>query len=240
METITISAVIPTKLSERTNDEGFIDNTVSNLVNYYTKSSTYSKDEVNTLIGNLATISVQVVSSLPETGKSNIIYLIAKDVADGEQNNYDEYLWTGSKFEKIGDTSIDLSGYLQTTGNASNVTVDFTAPSSRSLPATGETLGIIVGKILKYLSDLKNVSFTGSYNDLTDKPTQVVKYAKSTMTAGSLSSSVNYTGTYVGHSVVDNLTKEAVLADVTIGTNQVNFNISEAYANDLDIIVMYS
>lgn len=239
-KTITISAVIPTKLSELTNDEGFIDNTVSNLVNYYTKTNTYSKDEVNTLIGNLATISVQVVSSLPETGKSNIIYLIAKDVADGEQNTYDEYLWTGSKFEKIGDTSIDLSGYLQTTGNASNVTVDFTAPSSRSLPATGETLGIIIGKILKYLSDLKNVAFTGSYHDLTDKPTQVVKYAKGTITAGSLSSSVNYTGIYVGHSVVDNLTKEAVLADVTIGTNQATFNISEAYANDLDIIVMYS
>ena len=239
-KTIKISAVIPTKLSELTNDEGFIDNTVSNLVNYYTKTNTYSKDEVNTLIGNLATISVQVVDSLPTTGKSNIIYLIAKSVADGEQNIYDEYLWTGTKFEKIGDTSIDLSGYLQKAGNASNVTVDFTSPSSRSLPATGEKLGIIVGKIIKYLSDLKNVAFTGSYNDLTDKPTKGVKYAKGTITAGSLSSNVNYTGIYVGYSVVDNSTKEAVLADVTIGTNQVTFNISEAYANDLDIIVMYS
>lgn len=239
-KTITISAVVPTKLSELTNDEGFIDNTVSNLVNYYTKSSTYSKDEVNTLIGNLATISVQVVSSLPDTGKSNIIYLIAKSVADGEQNSYDEYLWTGSKFEKIGDTSINLSGYLQTTGNASNVTVDFTAPSSRSLPATGETLGIIVGKVLKYLSDLKTVAFTGSYSDLMDKPTQVVYYTSGTLSAGSTSTTISFTGRYLHTSLVDSVTGEAVLADIDVSTNSATISVAQAYVNDLTISLMYS
>lgn len=239
-KTITISAVVPTKLSELTNDEGFIDNTVANLVNYYTKSSTYSKDEVNTLIGNLATISVQVVSSLPETGKSNIIYLIAKAVADGEQNIYDEYLWTGTKFERIGDTSIDLSGYLQKTGNASSVTVDFTAPSSRSLPTTGETLGIIVGKILKYLSDLKTVAFTGSYTDLINKPTQVVYYTSGTLTAGSTSTIISFNGRYLHTTLVDAVTGEDVLADIDVTTNSATISVAQAHANDLTISLMYS
>lgn len=239
-KTITITAVVPTKLSELTNDEGFIDNTVSNLVNYYTKSSTYSKDEVNTLIGNLATISIQVVSSLPETGKSNIIYLIAKTTADGEQNSYDEYLWTGTKFERIGDTTIDLSGYLQKTGNASNVTVDFTAPSSRSLPATGESLGIIVGKILKYLSDLKSVAFTGSYNDLLNKPTQVVYYTSGKLSAGSTSTSISFNGRYLHTTLVDAVTGEAVLADIDVSTNSATISVAQAYTNDLNISLMYS
>lgn len=239
-KTITISAVVPTKLSELTNDEGFIDNTVSNLVNYYTKSETYTQSEVNTLIGNLATISVQVVSSLPETGKSNIIYLIAKSVADGEQNSYDEYLWTGSKFEKIGDTSIDLSGYLQTTGNASNVTVDFTAPSSRSLPATGETLGIIVGKILKYLSDLKNVAFTGSYDDLTGKPTQVVHYTSGTLSAGSTSTTINFTGTYLGSHCYDVTTGEDLIVDVITTAGSATISIAQVHTNNISITLMHT
>ena len=39
---------IPLKLSDLTNDEVFIDNTVSNLAKYYKKSETYTQDEVNT------------------------------------------------------------------------------------------------------------------------------------------------------------------------------------------------
>lgn len=97
----------PTKLSEFTNDTGFIDNTVANLTNYYTKG------EIDTKIGNLATIQVQVVEDLPKTGDGNVIYLKAK-TAPEEGNDYDEYLWNGTAFEKIGDTSINLSDYATT------------------------------------------------------------------------------------------------------------------------------
>lgn len=97
----------PTKLSEFTNDTGFIDNTVANLTNYYTKG------DIDTKIVNLATIQVQVVEDLPETGDGNVIYLKAK-TAPEEGNGYDEYLWNGTAFEKIGDTSINLSDYATT------------------------------------------------------------------------------------------------------------------------------
>lgn len=110
-----ITFTVPTALSGFTNDAGFIDNTVSNLTNYYTKSETVSKSELNTMVGDIATIKIEIPESgaLPSTGASNIIYLIPKNPADGTQNTYDEYLWTGSKFEKIGDTTIDLSGYAK-------------------------------------------------------------------------------------------------------------------------------
>lgn len=115
----------PTALSSFTNDEGFIDNTVSNLANYYLKTETYTQTEINNLIGNIATITISAVDSLPTSGQSNVIYLVPK-VGGSAPNVKDEYLWTGSAFEKIGDTEIDLSNYLTKTGDASNTTVSFT------------------------------------------------------------------------------------------------------------------
>ena len=77
------------------------------LENYYTKN------EIDTTIGNLATIQISVVENLPETGAGNVIYLKAKANPE-EGNGYDEYLWNGTAFEKIGDTSINLTGYATT------------------------------------------------------------------------------------------------------------------------------
>lgn len=105
----------PTKLSEFDNDPAFITKAVSDLTNYYTKTTTYTKDEVNDLIGAVKTIQFQIVESLPATGESNIIYLVSN--GGTAPNVYDEYAWiTSSKtFEKIGSTDIDLSGYWSKT-----------------------------------------------------------------------------------------------------------------------------
>lgn len=105
----------PTKLSQFTNDSNFITAAVNNLANYYTKSNTYTKSEVDSLIGAVKTISIEVVSSLPATGAFNIIYLVSN--GGSNPNAYDEYVWVAStsKFEKIGTTDIDLSGYWSKT-----------------------------------------------------------------------------------------------------------------------------
>ena len=65
----------------------------------------------------------------------------------------------------------DLSGYLSKTGDGSDVTATFTAAGSRSNISTGEKLSVIFGKIAKWFGDLKAVAFSGSYNDLSNKPT---------------------------------------------------------------------
>lgn len=51
-----IEDAIPLKVSDLTNDSGFIDNTVNNLTNYYTKTQTYTKTEVDTLIAAIPRI----------------------------------------------------------------------------------------------------------------------------------------------------------------------------------------
>ena len=100
---------IPTKLSQLNNDTGFITNAVDNLTNYYLKSETYTKTEVNDLIGQIKTISIQVVDTLPTTGESNIIYLVPKE--GSKDDVYNEYIWVNNAWELIGSTQIDLTGY---------------------------------------------------------------------------------------------------------------------------------
>lgn len=100
---------IPTKVSQLENDTGFITNTVNNLTNYYLKSETYTQTEVNNLIGQIKTISIEVVDKLPETGEDNKIYLVPKEGSTGDV--YNEYIWVNNAWELIGSTQIDLTGY---------------------------------------------------------------------------------------------------------------------------------
>lgn len=103
--------VNPTKLSELSNDVNFITNSVNNLTNYYTKTNTYTKTEVNDLINGITSMNVAVVTALPTSGISaTTIYLVPKSTSQ-TNNAYDEYLYVNSKWEKIGDTTIDLSNY---------------------------------------------------------------------------------------------------------------------------------
>lgn len=231
-----VDIIVPTKLSELTNDESFIDNTVSNLTNYYLKTETYSKTEVNELVGQIATIQISVVDSLPSTGKSNIIYLVAKGKSE-DQNVYDEYLYTGKAFEKIGDTTIDLSNYLTKTGDGSDVTAAFTPASARALPTSGETLAVIMGKVVKYLSDLKAVAFSGSYNDLANKPLSLAAQTLTiatgeTMASGSFANMIGYQAF--------NTSGEQVLIDCAKAGNTYTFSIASAIAGDVTILVSYS
>lgn len=100
---------IPTKTSDLENDSGFITNTVNDLTNYYLKSETYTQTEVNNLIGQIKTISIEVVDTLPTTGEDNKIYLVPKEGSTGDV--YNEYIWVNDAWELIGSTQVDLTGY---------------------------------------------------------------------------------------------------------------------------------
>lgn len=70
---------------------------------------------INESLSGITGIDIQVVESLPTTGTKGVIYLVAH--AHGTKDNYDEYVWVASKstYEKIGNTDVDLSGYVQKT-----------------------------------------------------------------------------------------------------------------------------
>lgn len=90
---------------------------------------------------------------------------LANDIKKVSLDELTEY--TDDKFSKLDDAKLDK------TGDASNVTSDIQSATIRTNLTTGEKLAVSLGKIKKFLSDLKTVAFTGSYADLTEKPTSM-------------------------------------------------------------------
>lgn len=80
------------------------------IADAYTKGETDSA--IASAIGGITGVSFKVVTSLPTTGEAGVIYLIAHSHGTGDA--YDEYIYLADKesFEKIGNTDVDLSGYL--------------------------------------------------------------------------------------------------------------------------------
>lgn len=103
---------LPTKVSDLTNDSGFVTSAVDNLVNYYTKTQTYTRDEIASLIASISTMSFKTVESLPTSDISTTtIYLVPKETSEAE-NVYVEYIYVGGNWEIIGETSTNLDGYV--------------------------------------------------------------------------------------------------------------------------------
>lgn len=61
------------------------------------------------MITNLANLQIEIVDQLPSIGETNIIYLVKK--SGSAPDIHDEYVFVDGKWEKIGDTEIDLSNY---------------------------------------------------------------------------------------------------------------------------------
>lgn len=116
-------------------------------------------------VSNLAgTLTFSIVDSLPETGDSNTIYLVAHN--HGVKDIYDEYLWVNEAFELIGNTDIDLSSYAKTadivtyTVNLEDHTVTITgsdgSTTTLTLPDNNTTYD------LTFDSDARKLSLVGS------------------------------------------------------------------------------
>jgi len=96
-----------------------IQQVTNSLVNYYLKSETYSRAEVNDLVAAVGKFQSKIVSTLPipSIDTTGWIYLVPSDDPK-TQNVKEEYITVldGStyKWEHIGSTNIDLSPYSTT------------------------------------------------------------------------------------------------------------------------------
>lgn len=128
----------------------FITVEVDNLTNYYTKSQTYTKTEVDGIVNTLKTGAMQVVEELPGTGQEGIIYLV------GTGQPYDMYIWEGNAYIEIGTTEIDLSGYVPTSrqinGHAltANITITKSDVGLGSVANTGDSATPVSGGTTKF------------------------------------------------------------------------------------------
>lgn len=96
--TSTVNITVPTNNNQLTNGAGY-------------QTSAQVQSAINEALAGITGVEFQVVASLPATGENGVIYLVSN--SGSGQNVYDEYIWleSQSKFEKIGTTDVDLSGY---------------------------------------------------------------------------------------------------------------------------------
>lgn len=144
--------------SEIPDVSNFITNTVNDLVNYYKKSETFTKQEVNNLISAITTMDIQVVQTLPvQDISTTTIYLVPK--ATTEQNDfYDEYIYVSNSWEHIGSTEVDLTDYVKNTDYPDNNEAGVIRVGA-SYGTNVSSTGHLIGSIRTYA----NYSTAGNY-----------------------------------------------------------------------------
>ena len=94
-----------TSVNQKTGDVVLKISDLENDKNFKTES------EIQAMINNSVKLKKEVVTSLPATGKEDIIYLLKNK--NDTNNVYTEYMWISGRWEIIGDTKVDLSEYLK-------------------------------------------------------------------------------------------------------------------------------
>lgn len=138
-----------------------LDTTVTkNSGNYITSGAV--KTAIDNAISGVTQFDVQKYDSfdkLPTTGTKGVIYIVAHTHSD-TNDSYDEYIWntalTTPAYEKIGNTDVNLSQYVNTlsgtanrgvvtnlTKSGSTITVTSTSLETAAPAASGTTLSFI-------------------------------------------------------------------------------------------------
>lgn len=133
-----------------------VNDLVNDLVNYYTKTETFTKQEVNNLISAITTMDIQIVQTLPvQDISTTTIYLVPKTTA--EQNDaYDEYIYVSNAWEHIGSTEVDLTNYVTNT--------DYATTSTGGVIKVGNGLSLTNG--VTYVETKTFADYTSSGNGL--------------------------------------------------------------------------
>lgn len=164
---------------------------------YYQQLKSYTDKAINDLI-NGAPTTLDTLKELATAIQNNKSVIDALNSAIGTKANaaeFDTHTKTAASGTVSGHVKVDtalnstssnpvqnsvvknaLDKKIDATGNASDTTVTFAAATERKNIVSGEKLSTIFGKILKFFTDLKTVAFSGSYNDLTNKPTIPAAY----------------------------------------------------------------
>ena len=151
---------------------------VTSLADYYPKTDTYSKVEVNSLISSISQFVYESVAVLPAASAStmNKIYLVPSASA-ASQNVKDEYITidngassqTRYTWERIGNTEIDLSNYYTKAQTDSAIANHHDSSKQNVINASNKLSATFV-------SGLAPVATLGTFSSLTGMPTTLAGY----------------------------------------------------------------
>lgn len=142
-------------------------------------SNYYNKQEVDNLVDTIPKFDIKVVQTLPSSNISpTTIYLVTSQSESSDI--YKEYIYVNNNWELLGIQKSDLSNYYNKT----------------------EIDNLLNAKVNS--SDLSTVATSGSYNDLSNKPTIPTKTSDLTNDSNFVSSS-DLSNSYYSKAQTDNL-----------------------------------
>lgn len=100
---------------------------MADLITYHGDSKVIGR--ICELLNSMTGVSFRKVQTLPQTGESNVIYLVPKSTSETD-NVFDEYIWIDNDWELIGTTEIDLSNYYTKTEVDNLIPTDFVPKST--------------------------------------------------------------------------------------------------------------
>lgn len=170
------STKIPSKTSDLTNDSGFITKVASDLANYYAKSESYTREEIDQKISAIPKFSIAVVDSLPSYGVSDTTVYLLKS---GEGSDlYTEFINVDGTWEILGSQRVNLTGYATETWTLGKL-AEYQPKGDYALKSevptelsqlSGDASNRTVTDAEKTAWNAKS-NFSGDYKDLTGKPT---------------------------------------------------------------------
>lgn len=233
----------------------------SNFNNYYKKSATYSKTEVDNLISSIEHFEVVVAESLPTASATykNKLYVIPKTSGGSGADYSDEYLCVLDsesdqyQWEHIGSTTVDLSAY-QLAETAVTHTKN-TAAGSTTQPvyidangvatATGYTLAQSVTTSSKLTDTVTTATTSGSGNAVT---AITANNGALTVTKGStfltshqdISGKADKATTLAGYGITDGVTvdtKQSITGEKTFMVNGWLFDVGSTFEGEDGLLI---
>ena len=187
-------------------------------------------------------VKMQIVEALPETGADDTIYLIAKTSPE-DQNVYDEYIYTNSNWERIGDTSVNLDNYY--TKEEADVLVNSKSTVYKWNGKASSTTPSNLALFQKALNDIKNgctplISVDYNNNGFADSK-------KGTILAFPNLSNVDlstYKGTIYIYGISQTSTLNSTKTTLALGLNsdrpQMSISVSEGTVVSVSDIIYYN
>ena len=153
----------------------------SDLANYYKKTETYSQAEINNKISAIPKFGITVCEALPDSNISKTTVYLLKSSKEETDNLYDEYIYVGSKWEKLG---------TQTVGDIAGLTTRMTAAEANINQHTS-SISTINTNLTKKQDKLKagtNITISGATISAKD-----TTYSAATKSAAGLMSAADKT-----------------------------------------------
>ena len=140
-----------------------------------------------------AVIHYEIVQTLPSSGSPATVYLVPIEQS-GATDHYEEYIWIReeSRWELIGTTSIDVDGFVskQVFSAYTASTEALIDEDERVIAAALNDLNSRIISLSGSTSGLSLVAYSGSYNDLSNKPDLTI-YAETSAVTEAIDAAVS-------------------------------------------------